>query len=213
MDSSVQHPQGDVALEADRTAEYMAEQVIEGFIAHDAGDRGGAIEAFYNVDALQFAHLNDEDARLAATCYVDALFEKDEVEFRHLRGGDIDAESLEMADWGPVRQRFRMRAGVVGMDAEYAIASTEAWKRHKTGGDYWTPIQRAQLIEFRAAIGDPEYPNKPKYGQSGFGPEAMRYALAIELHDMHDWDYVEQAVDVMTPYFDFILTNQRHDDA
>lgn len=194
-------------------AKSLSQQIIRGFKAHDDGEYETAVEAFTAVDARQFPHLDAEDARLAATAYADALFEKDEVEFNYLRNGRIDADALDEADWGPVRRHFRIRAGIVGMDAEYALATTTAWRRHKTGGDYWTPIQRAQMLEIRAAIGDPGYPHKPKHGRSGFGPEPVRYALAIELHDMHDPAYAEQAVDVMIPYYEFILTHQTHDDA
>lgn len=191
----------------------MAKQIIRGFQAHDAGSYERAVEAFTAVDSRQFRHLDDEDARLAATAYVDALFEKDEIEFSYLRDGRIDAEGLDAADWSPVRHHFRIRAGIVGMDADYAVATTTAWRRHKTGGDYWTPILRAQVHELRAALQDDAYPRKPKHGRSGYGPEPIRYALAIELHDMHEPAYAEQAVDVMTPYFERILSTHTHDDA
>ncbi|MFW6384450.1 MAG: hypothetical protein ACOCZC_03535 [Halodesulfurarchaeum sp.] len=193
------------------TAREMAKQVIQGFQAHDDGRREDAIDAFAAVDVRQFRHLDEDDARLAAKAYVEALFEKDEVEFAYLKDGDIDAEGLAEADWSPVRKQFRLRAAVAGIDSEYAVASTEAWKYHKTGGDYWTPVQRAQMLELRCALQDPEYPHKPRWGQSGFGPEPARYALAIELHDMRDPAYVRQAVDVMVPYFTRILREHTHD--
>ena len=205
MNSTVKQPSNPDHLDIGETATFMAKRVIEGFVAHDNGDYDGAVEAFYDVDRHQFPQLADDDIRLASIFYVDALFEKDEVEFQHLRGGGMDTDTLREADWTPVRKKFRMRAGVIGMDSRYALASTDAWRNHKVGGDYWGPIQEAQAIEIRAAIGDPDYPSKPKYGQSGYGPEPARYALAIELHDMHEARYVSQAVTVMEPYFEFIL--------
>lgn len=201
-----------VGEEVTQQARTLSKHVIRGFQAHDAGDYERAVEAFAIVDRRQFRQLDDEDAEMAARAYVDALFEKDEVEFDHLADGGIDAAALDAADWSPVRRHFRIRAGIVGMDAEYAIATTEAWKRHKAGGDYWTPIMRAQMHELRAALRDPTYPHKPKHGQSGYGPEPVRYALAIELHDMHEAEYANQAIDVMTPYFERILATHTHDD-
>jgi len=186
-------------------ATHMAEQICTGFRAHDRGDRGEAIEAFWTVDSLQFAHLDRETARHAAVAYVDALWAKDEIERAHTAGGEIDGESLADADWEPVRSRFRERASVAGIDPKYADASTRGWRNHKTGNDYWTPIQRAQMYELRVATQDPEYPRKPRYGQSGFGPEPSRYALAVELHDMRSADYWEQAERTMVPYFERIL--------
>ncbi|MFP4590720.1 MAG: hypothetical protein ACLFMX_01345 [Halobacteriales archaeon] len=194
------------------TAREMATQVIRGFQAHDDGRRADAVRAFAAVDAHQFQHLDAGDARLAAEAYVDALFEKDEVEFAYLRNGDIDAAGLAEADWGTVRNSFRVRAAVADIDPEYAVAATDAWKHHKTGGDYWTPIQRAQMYELRTALQDPSYPDKPRYGRGGFGPEPARYALAIELHDMRDPAYARQAVDVMVPYYTRILREHTHDD-
>lgn len=189
----------------------MATALCRGFIAHDDGDRDAAIEAFHEVDRRQFAHLNEDRAREAAVAYVDALFAKDDVELKHLHDGDLDSEELDAARWEPVSRHFRVRAATAGMDPEYARASTLGWKRHKTGGDYWTPIQRAQMHEFRAALQNPSYPEKPKYGQSGFGPEPVRYVAGIELHDMHTADHWEQAVDVMTPYFERILRAHNHE--
>jgi len=43
-------------------------------------------------------------------------------------------------------------------------------------------------------------------GQSGFGPEATRYALGVELHDVRRFDEI---VEVMTPYFQRIARGHR----
>lgn len=193
------------------TARELADSMCRGFVAHDRGKREEAIEAFTTVDAGQFQHLSVDKARLAATAYVDALWEKDNVELRSLRQGSLDADTLKASDWSPVAERFRARAAVVGMDPTYAEQSTIGWKRHKTGGDYWTPLQRAQVYEIRAAIGDDTYPNKPKHGQSGYGPAAARYALAIELHDMHTSEHWVEAKRIMVPYYEYILRNQSHE--
>ncbi|WP_157525933.1 hypothetical protein [Halorientalis sp. IM1011] len=190
-------------------ARHMADRICRGFRAHDRKERDAAIEAFGTVDALQFQHVDAEAARHAATAYVDALWAKDAVEVDNMADGEIDDEALAAADWDPVREKFRERASIVGMDPRYAQLSTTAWRNHKTGRDYWTPIQHAQVIELRTAMGDEEYPHKPRYGQAGFGPEAARYALAVELHDMHTDRHWQQAIDVMEPYFERIL--EAHD--
>ena len=193
----------------EETAQHMAEQICLGFQAHDRKRRDEAIEAFGTVDALQFQHVDSETATHAATAYVEALWAKDDVEVDHMADGEIDDDDLAAADWESVREKFRERASIVGMDPRYAELSTTAWRNHKTGRDYWTTIQRAQVIELRAAMHDEEYPQKPRYGQSGFGPEAARYALAVELHDMHTDRHWQQAMDVMVPYFEAIL--EAHD--
>ncbi|MFT4947634.1 MAG: hypothetical protein ACI8TL_001882 [Natronomonas sp.] len=186
----------------------MAEALCRGFRAHDDGRREDAVEAFAVVDRHQFDHLSPAKSREAARAYTDALFRKNQVEFEQLSPEGLDPDKINTTDWAPVAAKFRERAAIVGMDPEYARQSTLAWKRHKGGGDYWTPIQRAQLYELRAAIDDPAYPRKPKHGQSGFGPEPARYALGIELHDMHTDHHWEQAMAVMTPYFKRILNEQ-----
>ncbi len=191
------------------TAQHMAEQICLGFQAHDRKQRAEAIEAFGTVDALQFPHVDTETATHTATAYVEALWAKDDVEVDHMADGEIDDDDLAAADWEPVREKFRERASIVGMNPRYAELSTMAWRNHKTSQDYWTPIQRAQVIELRAAMSDEEYPQKPRYGKSGFGPEAARYALAVELHDMHTDRHWQQAMDVMLPYFEAIL--EAHD--
>ena len=186
-------------------AREMAEQVCLGFRWHDRRERTRAVEAFAAVDRRQFAHLDATTARAAAAAYVDALWAKDEVEASCTVDGELDYDALAEADWGAVRSAFAKRAALVGMDPAYAEASTLAWKRHKVGGDYARPMQRAQVCELRAAIGDPEYPHKPHQGQSGYGPEAARYLLAVELHDMHTEGHWEQAQEVMVPYYERIL--------
>jgi hypothetical protein len=188
-----------------RTAAYMAEQICEGCKAHDERNRDRSMEAFAETDVLQFAHLERETARAAAVAYVDALWAKDRVEREHMVGGELDRAALAEADWSPVESAFRRRAEIVGMDQRYATQSTVAWRNHKIGRDYWTPMRRAQMFELRAALQDPDYPEKPRYGQSGHGPEPARYALAVELHDMHTREHWKQAVETMQPYFETVL--------
>ena len=191
--------------EMDGTAAHMAIEICRGFKHHDDGDRRAAVESFAAVDELQFAHLDGDDAREAAEAYVDALWAKDAVEEPFTTDGEIDQAGLAGADWGEVEAAFMRRADVVNMNPRYAEKSTVAWRNHKVGGDYWTPIEEAQMYEIRAAIDDPAYPHKPRYGRSGFGAEPVRYALAVELHDMHTDDHWQQAAEVMQPYFEFIL--------
>lgn len=183
-------------------AREMAQQLCLGFKYHDNRKREPAVEAFAEVDRAQFSHVSAETAREASVAYVDALWEKDAVEQSHTVHGEMDYEALSEADWSDVRAAFARRASLVGIDPDYAEQSTVAWRRHKVGGDYWTPMQRAQMYEMRAALGSPEYPEKPRYGQSGYGPEPARYALGVELHDTRNW---EQAQEAMVPYFERIL--------
>jgi hypothetical protein len=180
----------------------MADQLCKGFIHHDQREREAAIEAFAAVDVLQFAHLDEEDAYRAAVGYVDALWAKDEIEDACRVDGELDREQLADADWSSMRAAFERRASAAGIDPRYADLTTEAWIKHKTGGDYWTPTMHAQMLELRTALQDPSYPDKPRSGQSGFGPEPVQYALGIELHDMRKW---EQARSVMVPYFQRVL--------
>lgn len=198
-----------IASDAKPAAARMAREVCRGFRAHDNGERAAAVDAFATVDTLQFAHLSEKTAQAAAEAYVDALFRKNEVEFAALRDGELDESTVAAADWSPVAAKFRERAALVGMDSTYATASTEGWKQHKAGGDYWTPLQRAQMHELRAAMDDPTYPGKDRYGHSGFGPEPVRYVLGVELHDMHTQRHWAEAERVMTPYFERVL--EAHD--
>lgn len=191
----------------DRPARYMARELCAGFRYHDRGERAEAVASFHEVDRRQFAHLDDGTALDAAEAYVEALFAKDAVEAPHRRerDGRLDREPVADADWSPVRSALADRAAAVGMDPAYAEATARSWRNHKTGGDYWSPMLRAQLVEFRAAIGADAYPDKPSDGLAGAGPEPVRYLLGAELHDLHDPTRWEEALRVMTPYFDRIL--------
>jgi hypothetical protein len=188
------------------TAEYLAERICEGMIAHDERDRDRANDAFTEVDRGQFRHLNRVEARKAAVAYVDALWAKDRVERKSMVDGEIDPDLLDAADWEPVRSAFERRQRVVGLDERYADTHTTAWRNHKTGRDYWTPHMQALLYEVRAARQEPNYPHKPGDGHAGFGPEPARYALAVELHDMHSTAHWEQNVRNMRRYFEGILS-------
>lgn len=201
------HPNGD-QIEGDGargTARYMANQLLVLFQAHDRGHRREALEACQRVDSLQFQFLDEDSVRLASTALIDALWAKDDVELRHLRGGDLDREGIRTADYRRVTVELRKRASIVGADPRYAPEKTKAWRRHKGGGDYWTPYQRAQMYELRAALQDPHYPRKPRHGEAGPGPEAMRYVLASELHDMNKERYFKEGVEVLVPYFARII--------
>jgi len=181
-----------------------------GFMYHDERDRELAIKAFAVTDTFQFQHLTEDAAREASEAYVDALWEKDRIEAACTVDGDLDTSALNDADWSPVREAFGRRASIAGIDPEYAELSTVAWRRHKVGGDYWTPMKQAQVHELRAALQDSDYPHKPRGGQSGHGPEAARYALGVELHDTRRFD---EMTDVMVPYFERIARrHQRHND-
>jgi len=196
----------EIADQAETEAREIAVRLGLGFMHHDERNRERAIEAFAEVDRFQFRHVSPETARKASVAYVDALWAKDDVEESCTVGDEIDRDALDDADWTPVRSAFERRASLVGIDPEYADLSTVGWRRHKTGGDYGTPLKRAQMYELRAALQDPEYPHKPRYGQSGFGPEAVRYELGVELHDMRKY---EQGVEAMTPYFERIQESHR----
>jgi hypothetical protein len=186
----------------EQPASYMADQLCQGFIYHDQREREKAIEAFAAVDTLQFAHVDEDAARRAAVGYVDALWVKDEIEESCRVHGELDPAKLEAADWSRMEAAFERRAEAAGIDLRYAELTTEAWINHKTGDDYWTPMMNAQMLELRAALQDPTYPNKPRHGRGGFGPEPARYALGNELHDTRQW---KQARSVMEPYFQRIL--------
>jgi hypothetical protein len=67
---------------------------------------------------------------------------------------------------------------------------------------------QALCYEVRAAIQDPNYPRKAGDGEAGFGPEPARYALAVELHDMHSERHWKQNVRNMQRYFEGILGAQ-----
>lgn len=188
-------------------ARYVAAQMGMGFVYHDKRKRQLAIDAFATVDKFQFRRVSDEVAREAAKAYVDALWASDDVEDSCRVDGEFDQEALDAADWSPVRKACERRASLVGIDREYAELTTAAWRRHKTGGDYWTPFQKAQMYELRRVLEDPDYPHKPRNGRSGFGPEPARYVLGVELHDTRRF---EEGMEVMTPYFERIA--ERHQD-
>ncbi len=186
----------------------MAEHVCEGFVFHDDRDWEAAVEAFYGVDRHQFAHLEDDDALAASEAYVAALWEKDRVEDRYVTADHAVEPTLAEADWSLVEDCLRERADIVGMDATYATATVEAWRRHKVGGDYWTPTMVAQAIEVRAALGRSDRLPKPKFGQSGYGHLPAYYLAGTELHDMHTRRHWRQAVTLMTLYYEEILATR-----
>lgn len=100
----------------DEAGAFMAEQLGRGFLRHDQRKRDEAVEAFGNVDALQFPHLDERTAREAATAYVDALWAKDATEGACRVDGEIDPERLAAADWSDVEAAFARRAEVAGID-------------------------------------------------------------------------------------------------
>jgi len=151
-------------------AREMATALACVFRAHDRGHRERALEACRRVDERQFSDLDSEAVDIASEAFIDALWAKDDVEFRCLNDGEIDPERVRNADYSEVATHLRKRAAVVGADQRYATEKLEAWRQHKAGGDYWSPYQRAQMYEFRAAIDDPEYPRKERGGRSGPGP-------------------------------------------
>jgi hypothetical protein len=187
---------------AEPSASYLADQLCQGFIYHDQREREKAIEAFAAVDVCQFAHVSEAEAHRAAVGYVDALWIKDEIEESCRVDGELDPDELAAADWSRMTAAFERRAKAAGIDPQYAELTTQAWIEHKTGGDYWTPMMHAQMLELRTALQDPTYPDKPRHGRGGFGPEPTRYALGNELHDTRQW---EQAREVMIPYFQRVL--------
>lgn len=193
-------------VEHEPDAGQLARNIGMGFVHHDRRNRRAAVDAFAVVDEFQFQHVSEETARAASAAYVDALWEKDEIEEANTVDGELDREALDGADWSPVEDAFAERASLVGIDPAYAELSTVAWRRHKTGGDYWTPMKRAQTHELRAALQDEDYPHKPRDGRSGHGPEASRYALGVELHDMRQF---EEMIESMTPYFQRIIDEHR----
>lgn len=201
-------PCGD-AQTVERVARHMARELCAGFRYHDRGERDAAVESFAEVDRRQFAHVDDETAHRAARAYVDALWAKDELEADHMDGDRIDPDSIRDGEWGSVHDALVERAAAVGVDREYATATTRAWRNHKADGDYWTPTLRAQLLEYRAAAGDDDYPEKPSDGREGFGAAPVRYLLGVELHDRHTREHWAAAIRVMEPYFSRILRAHR----
>lgn len=185
----------------------VAMQIGMGMVHHDRKEREKAIKSFTVADTFQFRHVSQEKAREASVAYVDALWEKDAIEDSSRGPDGLDRNALEEADWEPVKRAFERRASTVGINPEYAELTTVAWRRHKVGGDYWTPFEKAQMYELRAALQDPDYPHKPRDGQSGFGPEAVRYVLGVELHDMRRF---EEGVNAMAPYFERVAQGHQN---
>ncbi|GAA0195976.1 hypothetical protein [Halobaculum roseum] len=214
-DRTLKNPDQIDADEADESVEHvarhMARELCAGFRYHDRGERDAAVESFAEVDRRQFAHVDEDTARRAARAYVDALWAKDELETDHMDGDRIDPESIRGGDWGRVYDALAERAAVADIDREYATATTRAWRNHKANGDYWTPMLRAQLLEYRAAVGDENYPTKPSDGREGFGTAPVRYLLGVELHDRHTRDHWEEAIRVMEPYYRRVLRAHRAD--
>lgn len=194
------------ADERQKLAAYLGRQICKGLVHHDRREWKETVASFYAVDRHQFSHLSDGEALEAATAYAAALWAKDAIEPEDVRtDGTFDPEVIGNADWSQVRACLKRRAEVVGIDIEYATLTTEGWRKHKTGDDYWTPLMRAQQSEIQTALGDPEYPQKPGSCSGGFGPLAARYLVGLELHDMKTERHWERAVDVMTDYFEEIL--------
>lgn len=191
---------------AQQSPQDVAKSLATGFMHHDKRNRELSVESFAVVDVFQFQHISEDTAVEASEAYVDALWAKDAIEKACTTDGELDLSKLEDADWSPVEDAFARRASLAGMDSRYAESSTAFWRRHKIGYDYWTPMKQAQVYELRAALQDPEYPHKPRQGQSGHGPEAARYGLGVELHDTRRFDAI---IDVMTPYYERIA--RRHD--
>lgn len=195
----------------EHVARHMARELCAGFRYHDRGEREAAVESFAAVDRRQFAQVDDDAARTAARAYVDALWAKDDLEVDHMDGDRIDPDSIRDGDWGSVHDALVERAATADIDREYATATTRAWRNHKANRDYWTPMLRAQLLEYRAAVGDEGYPTKPSDGQEGFGAAPVRYLLGVELHDRHTREHWEEAIRVMQPYYRRILRAHRED--
>lgn len=186
-------------------AKHMARQVCKGFVYHDRGEWEKSVGAFYAVDRHQFEHLSHEEAFRAAVAYAGALWAKDAVEPPLREDGTFDPDAIDAADWSPVREWLELRAEIVGMDPEYASGTTEGWRRHKIGEDYWTPMMRGQHHEIRAALDDPDYPRKEGTCRTGFGPLTARYLVGLELHDMKTERHWERALETMIPYYEDIL--------
>lgn len=190
-------------------AHRVATKICAGFVAHDERDWAACRDAFVAVDRAQFPHLSDAAAERAGTAFAASLWAKDAVEAPHVEGDRVvDREGLTEADWSPVREWLERRAAVVGMDRAYATETTTAWKRHKVGGDYWTPTMAAQRIEIAAAVDAPSYPEKPRFGTDGFGHLPARYLTGLELHDMRSEDHWAAAVEEMTAYFAELFARQ-----
>lgn len=208
-------PTGEDQGDGPDLAEHLARQICKGFVYHDEDEWQKSVAAFYAVDRHQFAHLSDDEAFAAAEAYAAALWAKDAIEPPLRDDGTFDPDAIDAADWSPVRACLERRAEIVGMDREYATGTTEGWRKHKIGEDYWTPLMRGQHHEIRVALGDPDYPRKRGTCQTGFGPLTARYLLGLELHDMKTERHWKLAVETMVPYFEQILSahDQRSPDS
>jgi len=171
----------------------IARQLAHGSEAYDDRDRSAARGHFRVVDRYQFVN---GDADRAADAYVDALWAKDRLEKAAGPAG------LEFADWSPVVTALIDRCDAVGIADTYATSTAAAWRRHKVGGDYWTPILRAQMHEVRAIVGG-DYPRKDRGGAWGFGALPFLYGVGVEAHDVRAWDI---AIGAMTLYFERLDT-------
>lgn len=190
-------------------ARYTAAQLCLAFIAHDQRDRDTCVDALYEVDSRQFGHLPESAVHEGSFAFADALWAKDRVEAPYVEGQTVqDVEGLDEADWSPLRQALARRADALGIEAAYAEATTTAWRRHKTGGDYWTPTLRAQRHELDAALPPAATTAKEEFGGSGFGSLPARYLVAVECHDCHSPEDWTEAVSVMTPYFEALFAAQ-----
>lgn len=190
-------------------ARYTAAQLCLAFITHDQRDRDRCVEALIEVDRRQFDQLEEPAVRAGSAAFADALWAKDRVEAPYVEGRTVqDVDGLDEGDWSPVRRALAHRADALGIDAEYAEATTTAWRRHKTGGDYWTPTLRAQRHELDAALPETTTAAKAGFGGSGFGSLPARYLVAVECHDCHSRERWTEAVSVMTPYFESLFAAQ-----
>lgn len=187
-------------------AEKMATEICNGYRLHDSRDRPEAETAFAFVDRYQFPHLSYEEVAESAYWFVESLWRKDEIERPHMTAGVLhDREGLAEADWEYVRKSLEKRATIVGIHPKYAELTTLSWKRHKIGGDYWTPTLEAQQLECLVALGVDHYPNKHRGGQSGYGLLPVLYLAGVELHDVRSKAAWQLAQELMTVYFNIIL--------
>ena len=193
-----------------------AQALVTGFVAHDNRNREQAIEAFQTVDDFQFPFLSNQATTDAANAYVDALWAKDDVEDEARRGdGVLDPAELATVSYRAVERAFERRARVTGADSQYAVHKKQAWRQHKLGGDYWTPVLHGHRAELRAILRDDDYPHKNRHGLPGFGSLPVLYLFGVELHDTVNThgEIDEKAysfgIDVVTAYFQRIRRLQQ----
>lgn len=186
--------------------ERAAKHLCRGFVLHDEGGYEQAVDAFAVADKIWF-DVDEETARRSAQAYVDALRAKDEIEEQV-----ANQKQLAYTDWSPVYDALRTRGVTLDINQTYAHFTKQAWKHHKTGDDYWAYILKAQQLVVQAAVGDDDYPHKDSDGLNGYGPEPTLYLVGVECHDCHDSERWEQAVRVMTEYFQQIIRLRGDDD-